>query len=130
MYLAEVKSKQGKIDSALSLIRGIPERIDPVSRNSALEYAADIYRKAGLPDTAYIYSLELLSSPDTQYHEIGYQTILSPELREYVNPDSIYEYIADYVDLLETLYDTNQSQSDKTNIITGFMKEKGRRLRV
>lgn len=111
MYLAEVKSKQGKIDSALSLIRGIPERIDPVSRNSALEYAADIYRKAGLPDTAYIYSLELLSSPDTQYHEIGYQTILSPELREYVNPDSIYEYIADYVDLLETLYDTNQSQS-------------------
>lgn len=110
MYLAAVKYKQEQIDSALYLIRDIPEKVSPNVRNSALAYASNIYLKAGILDTAYFYSHELIHSPDSLHHQIGYQVILSPMLRKFINPDTLDQYISEYRDLLETLYDSNQNQ--------------------
>ncbi len=75
MYLAAVKYKQNQIDSALLLIRNIPEKVKPNIRNSALAYASNIYLKAGLLDSAYFYSRELIHSPDSMHRQIGYQVI-------------------------------------------------------
>lgn len=110
MYLAAVKYKTGQTDSALSLIRNIPDAVNPKIRNSALAYASTIYLKAGILDTALLYSQELLSNPVPLHHEIGYQVILSPQLRKLIHPDSIDQYISDYRDLMETFYDENKSQ--------------------
>lgn len=110
MYLAAVKYKQGQIDSALLLIRHTPEKVNPSIRNSALVYASNIYLKAGLHDTAYRYSLELISSPDSIHRQIGYQVLLSSDLRKFINPNTLDQYISDYRDLLETFYDENKNQ--------------------
>lgn len=110
MYLAAVKYEQEQIDSALLLIRNILEKVKPNIRNSALAYASNIYLKAGLLDTAYLYSLELIHSPDSMHKQIGYQVILSPKLRKFINPDTLDQYICEYRDLLETFYDENQNQ--------------------
>lgn len=110
MYLAAVKYKTGQTDSALSLIRNVPDAVNPKIRNSALAYASTIYLKAGILDTALLYSQELLSNPVPLHHEIGYQVILSPQLRKLIHPDSIDQYISDYRDLMETFYDENKSQ--------------------
>lgn len=52
MYLAEVKRLTGQNDYALNLIRDTPDAVKPISRNSALAYAAKIYLEAGILDTA------------------------------------------------------------------------------
>lgn len=126
MYLAAVKYKTGQIDSALSLIRNTPDAVNPRIRNSALAYAANIYLKAGILDTACLYSQELISSRVPLHHEIGYQVILSPQLRKLVHPDSIDRYISDYRDLMETLYDENQSQLaiDRQNLYNYQLHER------
>lgn len=108
MYLAEIKSREGHFDSALSLIREIPDKVKPTVRETALGYAADIYMKAGIFDTAYIYAQELIHSPKPAPREIGYQVLLSPELRGMMTQDSIDQYISDYRSLLEGFYDENE----------------------
>ena len=110
MYLGAVKYKLGQIDSALSYIRHTPDNIDPIVRNNAIAYASNIYKEAGILDTAYLYSHELISSPDPLNHQIGYQVILSPELRNFVHPDTLDLYFTDYLDLLENSYDNNENQ--------------------
>jgi Tfp pilus assembly protein PilF len=109
MYLAATKYKIGQIDSALLLIRDIPTKVNPLVRRSALGYASNIYLKAGILDTAYMYAKELISDKE-EHVAIGYQVLLSPELRQYILPDSLNQYIDDYRSVLETYYDENMSQ--------------------
>ena len=61
-------------------------------------------------DSAYFYSRELIHSPDSMHRQIGYQVILSPELRKFINTDTLDQYICEYRDLLETFYDENKNQ--------------------
>lgn len=109
MYLAAAKYKIGETDSALMLIRDTPTEVGHIVRRSALGYASNIYLKAGILDTAYMYAKELISEKK-EHIAIGYQVLLSPELREYIHPDSLNEYIRDYRDILENYYDENISQ--------------------
>lgn len=110
MYLAAVKYNLGQIDSALILIRDTPENVSPVSYNSAIAYLSQIYLDAGLLDSAYLYSHELISCQDQKHHEIGYQIILSPELRSFIHPDTLDRYISEYRGLLERFYNDNENE--------------------
>lgn len=110
IYLAAVKYKLGQTDSALSFIRNTPDNVKQINRNSALAHASNIYLDAGLLDTAYLYSHELISSPDPQNKQIGYQVILDPELRSLIHPDSLDKYIDEYRGLLEHFYNENENQ--------------------
>lgn len=58
VFLAGVKQAKGDIASALTLIRNTPALVDPLQRNVALAYAADIYHNAGVMDTAFTYAHE------------------------------------------------------------------------
>ena len=55
-----------------------------------------------------MYAKELIDNSDPTHAEIGYQVLLSPELRGLSNLDSIHKYISEYRTLLETYYDSNQ----------------------
>ncbi len=110
MYLAAAKFGNGELDSALTLIRHTPELVVPISRNSALAYASNIYLQSEILDTAYIFSHELITSPYPHNREVGYQVILSPKLRHLIQPDSLNKYISDYRALLEKFYDENEAQ--------------------
>lgn len=110
MYLAVIKAKSGQNDSALSLIRDIPDKVKSTIRNDALAYASDIYLKAGIVDTAYLYAHEIVNSPDSAPREIGYQVLLSPKLKNIISLDSIYKYLEEYRNRLENFYDENEIQ--------------------
>lgn len=110
MYLAEVKYETGQLDSALLLIRNIPEQIDTIAKNSALAYASNLYLKAGILDTAYMYAHKLIHSGNRAQKEIGYQVILSPNLRGYVSQDSLDRYISNYRGILENYLNHSEHQ--------------------
>lgn len=109
MDRAAVKYYSGQIDSALILIRNTPDLVDPMIRDSALGYASSIYLEAGILDTAYMYSHELVSNQDPMHKEIGYQNLLSPELRSFIPRDSLDVYISNYQTILATYYDENEN---------------------
>ena len=110
MYLAAVKYRTGQLDSAIYFIKDTPYKVNPLIRNSALGYASTIYLDAGALDSAYIYANKLIHSPNEDHKEIGYQVILSPELRNYIQADSLNNYICNYRTLLEEYYDDNMAQ--------------------
>lgn len=111
MHLAAVKYKANQIDSALILIRNVPETVSLKTRNNALAYASKIYLAADNLDSAYFYSLELINSQEDLNKEIGYQVILSPKLRNYLSNDAQNEYLSAFCSLLENYYDKNESLS-------------------
>ena len=110
MSLAEIKYQQGELDSALVLIRGSIDSVRQMSRNNALAYASKIYLMKGAIDTAYIYSYELLHSPDPTNKGTAYHTLLSPSLRNLIPLDTIDQYISEYRGFLENYYDSNKMQ--------------------
>lgn len=110
MYLAAVKYDLEQTDSALLFIRDTPERVNPITRNTALAHASNIYLNAGLLDSAYLFSHELISSSNPLNKQIGYYVILSPELRSYLHPDTLIQYVFEYRRFLEKLFDENENE--------------------
>ena len=110
IYLAAIKHKQNNLDSALLLIRDIPNKIHPLSRNLALAYAAIIHLDCGDIDRAYYYALDLIKNDNPNNKKTGYQILLSDKLRPLIPSDSIGLYFNDYSHILETYFDQNQKE--------------------
>lgn len=110
IYLAAVKLEEGETDSALTILRKEIKSTDNKLEGSALAYAAKIYYKAGIYDTAYLYSHNVIMSDDVQNHGTAYQILLSPEIRNYVDEDTAYAYITKYRLLIENQLNQNESQ--------------------
>ncbi len=108
MYLGAAKYRLGEIDSALIYIRETPSTVHPMVRNSALSYAIKIYYDAGLKDTAFIYARQLIENKDPLNKATAYNALLSTELRNRLHPDSIGQYLSDYLSLLESYYNEGQ----------------------
>lgn len=107
MLLAETFYLTGHNDTALKLIRNVPEQVGKFSQNSAWSIAAKIYQRAGLPDTAWMYVHRLISSPDSLNKQNGYRLIFSTSLAERVPRDSLAAYLVDYHNLLDAFYNKN-----------------------
>ncbi len=108
MSLALLKYKTGQLDSALLLVRGIPERVRSITRSTALDYACSIYYSAGILDTAIMYAKELISSPHSDRRDTGYYTLLLPKCRPFIPSDTLYKYISDYRSCIETFLNHNE----------------------
>ncbi|MDE6291454.1 MAG: hypothetical protein K2M16_07970 [Muribaculaceae bacterium] len=65
---AEMLYHEGKIDSALLIIRPLPPIVDSITTPYCLALAANIYKDAGILDTAYIYArmLTRLKAPSNK----------------------------------------------------------------
>lgn len=110
MHLAALKQYEGKIDSAVSLIRGVPEKVDESDRPLALGYAAGIYFHAGIADTAAMYAQQLTkyeNIPNVPNIDNAYYYLANPRLRDYVQADSIPTYIDKYQIATEKYMETN-----------------------
>ena len=111
MYLAGLKRREEKYDSALVLIRGIPETVPKDLRPTALGYAAGIYFHAGIPDTAAMYARQLITLGDVPNLKNAYYYLSNPRLRDYVPKDSISSYIDKYQYYTEEYMRTNSDRS-------------------
>lgn len=107
MYRAAIRYKNNEIDSAVCMIRTVPERVTDAYHSLALAYACDIYLKAGLLDSALFYALELKNLHDEYNAKAAYRTLLSPEIAKSLNQDSVLKYAGEYGTVLENFMDRN-----------------------
>ncbi len=109
--LADILTMEGKQDSALQVIRMLPEAIDYLSRAEWLAVASEIYRNAGIKDTAYIFArkLTLLNNPSNK--RTGYKVIFSDELSDYVPKDTLLALIPEYKLTIEEYLDTHEGEN-------------------
>lgn len=110
VLLAEVRQAKGDLGAALALVRNTPDQVNPIIRNYALAVAADIYREAGIMDTAYMYAHELVVNEDLYNKKAGYRIILLPEFRNRIHPDTLNRYYAEYKNILEAFFDDNRNE--------------------
>ena len=110
IYRAATKLMQQDIDSALILIRGIPEKATPIQHNLAHAYASDIYMAAGFLDTAYYHADQVIHYKRDSNRKNGYWNLFSDELYNFIPKDSIKPYIDDYFVTLEDFYNSHESQ--------------------
>ena len=95
-------------DSAIGWIKDIPYRVlhgsafNNDTKQLVYSYAADIYRCAGMPDSAYKYALELVKIKDARNLKTGYAILLSDELKDLVPADSIRPYVHRYEAAVES----------------------------
>ena len=111
MYYANLKKYEGKTDSALMIIRGIPESISDDYKKTALAYAAGIYFNANIPDTAALYALELTKFKDNPNLKKAYYILSNPRLKNVVSSDSISTYIERYQNETEKYMQTNGARA-------------------
>lgn len=101
MFLAAVKFKERDMNSALQYIRQALKTVQPESRNMTISYAAKIYKEVGKPDSAYIFANELIHGEDSINRQIGYEVMLSPQVRKLISMDETDKYLEEYRTLLE-----------------------------
>lgn len=99
--LAGVLDREGKTDSALTVIRPLPNIVDSLALSECLSLASEIYRDAGILDTAYIYARQLtqLNSPGNK--RTGYKVIFSEKLKNFVPEDTLLSLISEYKSTIE-----------------------------
>ena len=131
MYLAAVKLHKGNVDSALTLIRPVLLEIEPRYNDIATSYASDIYRLAGITDSAALYAKKLIATSDSNYRMIGYSILLSPKFSNQINPDSIIEYASDYGDITESYLNRNgQRESLLQNTLYNYQLHERERIKA
>lgn len=114
MYIAGLKNYKGKRDSALNLIRGVPEKISARFKPIALSYAADIYKMSGIYDTAYAYAHQLIDMSSPFHNGTAHSILLSKGVRDFIPRDSLYYYIDRYREINE---DYMRKNSDRASLL-------------
>ncbi|MDE6096461.1 MAG: hypothetical protein K2G52_09765 [Muribaculaceae bacterium] len=112
MYMAAVNINSGNVDSALYYIR--PYTLDSIwldEKSLALSYATEIYLKAGIPDTAYIYAKQLINTDDLLNKKTGYRLLLFSELESYIPRDSLKYYYKEYRYILDKYYNNRENDA-------------------
>ena len=107
---AQMLYKEGKLDSALLVIRPLPSTVDSFTIPFCLAVAANIYKDTGILDTAYMYARRL-TKLDTPYNKkTGYKVIFSDELSCYVPKDTLLKLMPEYKQTVEDYLDTHEAE--------------------
>ncbi len=96
MFLATIKYHIHDYDSALILIRHVPDKIHPLDRSTALAHAARIYNKTGHQDTALMYAGEIISNKNSDNFRTAYRILFSSKTIRNMPEDSLFKYIHDF----------------------------------
>lgn len=110
-YFAHIAYIQGDYEKALELIRGVPEKQPPISKNLPLLYAAQIYRVNGELDSAYHYVDALIHSKYYKNRCAGFEELFSTQLKELVTEDSVPKYLTAYNQLLDYAARNNSAEN-------------------
>lgn len=108
--LASILYREGKNDSALQIIRNLPDEVDSLCRNYALIVAARIYLKAGIADTAYMYAHELAMSNDPNNRN-AFKLIFSSDFSQYVPKDTLLSFIPLYKKAVENYLNNSEVEA-------------------
>lgn len=106
-YMAVLRCNQKRYEEALKLISSVPDRAphEGNARDFFNSYKAKIFLKLGQLDSAYIYSMMNINSPEISYRTTAYYRLFSPELRPFIPSDSLYIYLNRYVQAQHERYE-------------------------
>lgn len=107
---AYILYKEGKIDTALCIIRPLPHSVDSITSPFCLAVAANIYKEAGILDTAYKYARQLTRLKTPNNKKTGYKVIFSEELKNFVSRDTMIKLIPEYKQTIEDYLDTHEAE--------------------
>ncbi len=99
-----------KIDSALKVVRGLPESVDSAFQGYPVSFAAKIYLAANKADSAYMYALKLVESNDPSYQGVGFSLLFDERLKKYVPKDSLESLSVRYAENSEYQLNTHEAQ--------------------
>lgn len=102
--------REGEIDSALIVIRPLPTLVDSITTPSCLAVAAEIYKDAGILDTAYMYARQLTRLKTTHNKKTGYKVIFSDELKNYVSKDTLIKLMPEYKQVVEDFLNNHEAE--------------------
>ncbi len=102
--------REGKIDSAITVIRPLPPIVDSITVPFCLAVAAEIYKDAGILDTAYMYARQLTRLMVPNNKKTGYKVIFSEELKNYVSRDTLMKLLPEYKQTVEDYLDTHEAE--------------------
>lgn len=112
VYSAGIALHENKLDSAVSLIRGVMKQTAAPS-HMTLAYACDIYHRAGIRDTAILYAKELLEREDPSNKNAAYEVLLANDMKEFIPRDSMIEYVNAYRSHIERILDMNGQEESR-----------------
>lgn len=102
--------REGKIDSALIVIRPLPTLVDSITTPSCLAVASEIYKDAGILDTAYLYARQLTQQKTHNSKKTGYKVIFSDELKNYVSKDTLIKLMPKYKEAVEDFMNDHEAE--------------------
>lgn len=108
---ARVLGCEGKIDSALNVIRPLPQIVNKPTLPSCLALASEIYSYANILDTAYMYARQLTHRKEPENKRTGYKVIFSDRLRNYVPKDTLINLISEYKKTVEEYLNTHEGEN-------------------
>lgn len=133
VHMADIQCVTGHIPEAVQLIGNMIDSVEYDERSYVAATAALIYNKAGLIDSVYSLATQLTQQETNQ--RIGYYLLTKVEMKDYINPDSIYTYIQGYTstpekfrnDILrekilaeETSYNYKRKKRDSNKLIEEY----------
>lgn len=108
--LAQLYLYEGKIDSALLIIRPLPSISDSLIKPYCLSVAAEIYESAGILDSAYLYARQLTFQKSTNNKKTGYKVIFSGRMADFVSKDTLQKLIPEYKQTIEDYLNTHEAE--------------------
>lgn len=105
------KYLQNQKDSAVYFIKSVPERVYDADKYYFASYASDIYRSAGLSDSAYFYAKATIENPNPRDRITGYKNLLSDILRDRIPKEDLPVMYNDYLMALESNYNQHDAES-------------------
>lgn len=110
-YIAAAYYEKGMTDSALLMIRDVPQRVRTSDKDYFLSYAIGIYLKAEITDTAYLYAKQIIHSKTQNYQAVGYSAMIDHRMKKHVPSDSIATYTVRYRELLKADYNKSLAEA-------------------
>ena len=118
---------ENKIDSALNIIRPLPYLSDSLCTPRIFSIASEIYRNAGILDTAYVYAKRVVSDKDPNKAKTGFQLMFSSSLNGKIPRDSLVDYVNAYRSTIDTIL---YRQNNESLIIQNSQYNYSRYLRM
>lgn len=107
VYLAALKYYGGDVDSALYYIRSAIRDPGFFRSAMALSYAGLIYKRAEISDSTLLFADKLIKMQGSDNRRWGFNLIYSPEMKDYVSPDTLLAHLYDYWNEMEKYLNKN-----------------------